>query len=157
MITVEFNVLIAYLLSCITKLGLSLGLGCLIGWERETQDKPAGLRDVALITVGSTLFTMIALELQHISATLGAGYDMGRIIAYVIVSMGFLGSGVIVQNKHELEGITTAAILWTMVAVGILCGLAIYPLAILAGIFIYFIVKLKHIKIKFEERRHEKE
>lgn len=134
---------------------LSLALGMIIGYEREGQNKPAGVRDVTLVTLGATLFSIISLELAQIVSTLGmeAKYDIGRIIAYTIVSIGFLGSGVILQNKNKLEGITTAGTLWCAVAIGVFCGLGLYVLAILSGIAIYFVLKLKHISVSFEDNK----
>ena len=131
----------------ISKLGLSLGLGLFLGWEREHQKKPAGLRDIALITVGSTIFAILALELVELTKIYEGviRYDLGRIFAYVIASIGFLGSGVILQNKNQLAGITTAGALWAVVGIGLLVGIGQYSLGIICAIFIYFILKLKHI------------
>jgi len=137
----------------LAKLGLSLLLGLFVGYEREHQEKPAGIRDVALVSLGATLFTIIALELinynvKGVDTGIIFRYDIGRILAYIIVSMGFLGSGVIVHTKDKLEGITTAGVLWTFVAIGILVGLGKFIMAIIATLFIYFVLKLKYIRVK---------
>jgi len=138
----------------IIKIGLALILGLIIGYERENQNKTAGLRDVSLVTVGACLFAIIALELpQLIPQNALIRYDIGRIFAYAIVSIGFLGSGVIMQTKHKLEGITTAGVLWSMVAVGLLCGINLSILAMISTGFIYFILKIKYIRVKFLKRR----
>lgn len=147
---IELSSLLIYL----GRLILATGLGLFIGYERENQNKPAGLRDISLVTIGAALFAIIALELVNIVPERpDIRYDIGRIIAYSIVSIGFLGSGVIVQIKNKLEGITTAGVLWSMVATGLLCGIGQYILAVIASIFIYFILKLKYIRIKFEGRK----
>jgi len=147
----SLQILLAYL----GKIGLAMALGLILGSEREEQNKPAGIRDVTLATLGATLYTLIALELVTISNQLGMAvkYDMGRIIAYTIVAIGFLGSGVIMQHKNKLEGITTAGTLWCAVGLGICCGLGLYHLAILSAVSVYFILKLKHIRITFESRK----
>lgn len=134
------------------RIGLSLLLGLLIGFERDQQQKPAGIRDVALVSLGATLFTVIGLQLIPMALTYEAPirYDIGRIIAYTIVSIGFLGSGVIIQTKNKLEGITTATILWVMVAIGLLCGIGQYLLASISGLVVYLLLKLKYFRIKFE-------
>lgn len=130
-------------------IGLSLILCALIGWERESQDKPAGLRDVMLVGIGATLFTIISLVLRDTNLTPGLRYDCGRIIAYSIAGIGFLGSGVIVGNK-KLKGVTTAGLLWTTVGIGVLSGLQEWILATVSALVIWFILKIKHIRIKIE-------
>lgn len=148
-----FNIYFPY----IVKIGLALILGLIIGYERENQDKPAGLRDVSLVTVGACIFGIIALELPKIMPSItNVRYDIGRIFAYTIVSIGFLGSGVIMQTKHKLEGITTAGVLWSMVAVGLLCGINLSILAMISTGFIYFILKIKYIRIKLERKKNDK-
>ena len=149
---IEITLLVQYL----ARIGLSMALGLFIGYEREGQKKPAGVRDVALVTLGATLCAIISLELVNIGLQFPAPirYDLGRIIAYTIVAIGFLGSGVIIQNKKGVEGITTSTMLWSMVAVGLLCGIGQYVLAIVSEICIYFILKLKHITISFEKRKN---
>ena len=145
------NEILGYLM----KLGISMLLGLFIGYEREQQNKPAGMRDVMLVTLGATVFTLVALETIKIGLQYQPPirYDFGRIIAYTIVSMGFLGSGVILRSKGSIEGITTASLLWVMVGVGLFCGIGNFVLAIITSIFIYLILKLKYFKIKFETRR----
>ena len=138
-------------LSYLYSLGLSILLSGLIGYERESQDKPAGLRDTMLVCLGATMFTVISLILRE-TPGLGTGlrYDLGRIIAYTIVGIGFLGSGVIIQMKGRVEGITTASMLWAIVGIGILCGLQEYVLSVICAGAIYLILKLKHIKVQIE-------
>ena len=140
------NVYLYYL----ARITLAILLGLFVGYERDQQEKPAGMRDVALVSVGATLFTIIGLEIASLPLSGGLRYDIGRIMSYIVISMGFLGSGVIIQNKNKLEGITTASMLWTIVAVGILCGLGKYMLAVVASLYIYFILKLKYFRIRFE-------
>ncbi len=131
------------------KIGLALFLGLIVGHEREAQKKTAGLRDVILVTLGATLCAILSLEMLKLEVS----YDVGRILAYTIASIGFLGSGVILQNKDKLEGITTACVLWVMVIVGLFCGTGNYILSILGGLSVYLILKLKHIQVEFETRR----
>lgn len=142
------------LLDILLRIGISLGIGLLIGFEREASDKPAGVRTIALVTLGATLFTLIALRLVDIAEILSVAsrYDFGRILAYLVVAVGFLGSGVIRMGKKS-EGITTAAVLWCVVALGILAGLGEYLLVIIAGLIVYLILASKYIKIKISKRR----
>ncbi len=127
------------ILEYLGKIGLALLLSILVGFEREQSRKPAGLRDIALVTIGATFFAILALELVTIAGNVR--YDMGRIIAYTVVGIGFLGSGVIMQNKDKLEGITTASTLWSMVATGLFCGLGLYELGLISGLCVYIILK----------------
>lgn len=142
------------ILEYLSKIGLALLLSILVGFEREQSKKPAGLRDIALVTIGATFFAILALELVTIAGNVR--YDMGRIIAYTVVGIGFLGSGVIMQNKDKLEGITTASTLWAMVAVGLFCGLGLYELALISGLCVYVILKSKHVRITIAKTRKKR-
>ncbi len=135
-------------LGYILKIIVSMALGLFIGWERERQGKIAGIRTVTLVCLGATLFTIISLILRQE----GGRYDIGRIIAYIIAGIGFLGSGVIIQHKGNVEGITTASVLWTIVGIGVLCGLGQYSLAVVSTLSIYFVLKLKHVVKRMEKK-----
>ena len=93
-------------------------LGGAIGWEREYARKPAGLRTNILICVAATLLT-------DLSVTVGAsssGSDPGRIAAQIVSGMGFLGAGTIIQSRGNVTGLTTAATLWIVAAIGMAIG-----------------------------------
>jgi len=92
-------------------IGLSLLLSALIGFERESQDKSAGLRTTMLICLGATLTVIFTLELVKIAQPLGISFDMIRAIAYYLCALGFVGGGIIYKCGKELRGITTAALL----------------------------------------------
>ena len=136
-------------LTYLIKIVSSLFLGALIGFERDQQNKPMGLRDIMLVSLGATLLTIIAFELSKLMPDT-ANYDIGRIMSYTIASIGFLGSGIIIQNKNKFEGITTGSLLFSVLAIGFLCGLGLYVLAIISAVAIYLILKLKHIRIELE-------
>lgn len=110
--------------------------GALIGTEREKKVKPAGLRTMILIGLGSAVFTIISLELA------GSYDDRGRIAAQVVSGIGFLGAGVILRDAGGVRGLTTAATIWVMASIGMLggagyggaaLGLAFAVLAVLMG------------------------
>lgn len=90
--------------------------GAMIGTERERKVKPAGLRTMILIASGSALFTMISGLLADASG------DKGRIAAQIVTGIGFLGAGVIIHDSVRIRGLTTAAMIWIMAAIGMLCG-----------------------------------
>ena len=92
--------------------------GAMVGLERERRDKPAGLRTLILISMGSTLFTMTSLLVAD-----GIGFtDRGRIAAQVVTGIGFLGAGAIIHERRAVVGLTTAATIWAVAAVGVIVG-----------------------------------
>ena len=137
------------------KLGLSLLLSFFIGYERELQDKEAGLRTIMLISLGATTFTLLPFILLNLSEQIV--FDFSRIISYTIAGCGFLSGVVIINNKKKVEGITTSACLWAIVSMSILSGLGEYLLAIIVALSIYLILKLKYIRIKIIKYKNGKE
>jgi len=130
------------------KMSLSIFLGSIIGLERDKQNKPAGFRDAILVILGATLLTLVTFEVQKITSN----FDFARILGYTVASVGFLGSGLIMRHNNKLEGITTASLLFSLLAIGFFIGLGSYILAVLSTIAIYFILVLKKFKIKIERK-----
>ncbi len=95
------------------KLIVSVLLGGLIGLERETHGRPAGLRTHILVCLGSTLFGLCS----HTIA--GTRFDPGRISAQIVTGIGFLGAGTIMRQGSVVRGLTTAASIWTVAAIGL--------------------------------------
>ena len=104
----------------IVRLLISLGLGAAIGLEREIRESAAGLRTNTLVCLGATLFTLVSINLQ------GPGVDITRIAAQVVVGIGFIGGGVIFREKSKIIGLSTAATLWIVAAIGLLVGICSY-------------------------------
>ncbi len=115
------------------RLLLAAGLGAAIGIERESRQKPAGLRTNILIALGSALFTMLSIQVG------GAGSTPDRIAAQVVTGMGFLGGGAILRSGHTVHGMTTAATIWVNAAVGMAVGAGQFAMAI-AGTAITLVV-----------------
>ena len=115
-------------LSVLAKLLLATLLGGAIGLEREIAGKPAGLRTNILICVGAALFTQLSLDVARIGfAPDGRPYgDPGRIAAQIIAGVGFLGAGAIVHGGGVIVGLTTAATIWAVAAVGMAIGAGAY-------------------------------
>ena len=132
----------------LAKILLSVFLGLFIGFERDQQDKPTGMRDVALVTLGATLFAIIGLEFHD-----QMNMDMTRLLYAPIIGIGFMASGVILQSKTKTKGLTSAGVLWAMVAIGLLCGIGKYILAIISSIIIYLLLKLKYVTVKMKKKR----
>ncbi len=102
-------------------------LSLLLGIERELSHKPAGIRTHMLVGIGAALFTYLSLHAFP-------GGDPSRVAAYILAGIGFIGAGTIIQNRGNVQGITTAASLWLTSAVGMACGAEEYALAIVAAI-----------------------
>jgi len=122
------------------KILLSITLSIPIGLEREKQDKPAGLRTIMLVCLGTTVFTLLGNQFKGIQ-----NFDGLRLVYAAIVGIGFLGSGTIIKREADIEGITTASTLWAIVALGILIGFGYYLLAIIVSILIYLMLKIKRL------------
>lgn len=133
----------------IPKIIVATMCGLIIGMERESKNKVAGLRTIVLICVGSTIFTAGAL----IVSKLYGDSDPGRIISTIVTGIGFLGGGVIVKNDDRIIGVTTAAFIWVMAAIGILCALGVILMPILVTLGLLLVSILfenfeKHIRNK---------
>lgn len=111
----------------IYKLLLSVFLGSLLGIERKFKKKEAGLQTYSLVSLGTCLFTIVALEMNTIFL---GNFDVLRIIQAVAIGIGFIGAGVIFQQPSGVVGLTTAAGLWVTSAVGVAIGVGLYSMAI---------------------------
>lgn len=115
------------------RLFIALLIGGLIGLEREFKGKPAGIRTNMLMCTGSALIMIISIEI----AKIGKGYaDPGRIAAQVITGIGFLGAGTIIRSKFHVMGLTTAATIWVLSALGLAIGAGYIALAVYGAILI---------------------
>ena len=136
-------------IALVTKSVVACLIGFAIGLEREYRNKPAGIKTFALICLGSALFT-------HISIAFQGPADPSRVTAQIVSGLGFIGAGTIFQSRHMITGLTTAAELWVVGALGALLGLEKYSEAIscLIIIYIYFIVSHLIQKIVFKKKKY---
>ena len=113
------------------RLGFAIVGGGILGWEREIKEKPAGFRTMMMIALGSASFTIIALLLyqEALRENPAAQMDYIRIIEGVAGGIGFLGAGAIIRQGGSVGGVTTAATIWVVGAVGVSCGVGSYGLA----------------------------
>ena len=104
------------------RLGLAALLGAAIGINREWQRKPAGLRTHALVALGGASFTLIGLLLP------GDPTGSGRVLQGIIAGIGFIGAGVIMvrPDLHDVQGLTTAAAIWVVAAIGVAVGAGLW-------------------------------
>ena len=120
------------------RLAIAAALGGVIGLERELDEKAAGLRTHMLVSVGSALFTLVSA--YGFSDILGKGsasvvrLDPSRIAAQIVTGIGFLGAGVIFRQGLTIRGLTTAASLWVVAAVGMAAGAGYWAGAVLATV-----------------------
>ena len=113
---------------------LSILLGALLGWQRHRIGKSAGARTFALVSFGSTLFTILSV---NVFST-----DPARIAAQILTGIGFIGAGTIIHKKNAVEGLTTAAGLWAVAAVGMAVGFGWYWQATIAAILMFAILAI---------------
>jgi putative Mg2+ transporter-C (MgtC) family protein len=115
-------------------------LGGIIGWQRETEQKPVGVRTLALIALGSGIFTVVSV--------FAFGEDQARIAAGVVAGIGFLGAGSIIRRgEGVVEGLTTAATIWSTAAMGLAIGAGMYIIGGVAAGMIVLILILSRLKI----------
>lgn len=132
----------------ILKLTLACFLGGMIGLERESLNRPAGLRTYTLVCMGSTLAMIVSLDMYYQYAhTVNA--DPGRIAAQVVSGIGFLGAGTIMREGANIRGLTTAAGLWVVACIGLAIGAGMYLPAVVATALILFVLIYF---VKFEEK-----
>ena len=118
----------------IFKFLLAALLGGVIGAEREYRSKSAGFRTLILISVGSCFFTILSMSI--------GGNSPDRIASNILTGIGFLGAGVIFKGDHRVNGITTAATIWVVSAVGMGVGMGMYVASIMVSILIFFILAI---------------
>jgi putative Mg2+ transporter-C (MgtC) family protein len=109
------------------RLGVAAVLGAAIGFERELRERGAGLRTHTVVSVGSALFTLVSAY-----AFTGVRVDPTRIAAQIVSGIGFLGAGAIIRQGLSVRGLTTAATLWLVAAIGMASGAGYYDAAIIA-------------------------
>ena len=120
-------------LEVILRVALAAALGGAIGFERELRDREAGLRTHLLVSVGAALFTMVsayAWSDWRFSTPEGLVFDPTRIAAQVVSGIGFLGAGAIIRQGLSVRGLTTAATLWVVAAIGMAAGVGYYEAAV---------------------------
>jgi putative Mg2+ transporter-C (MgtC) family protein len=125
-------------LDLLVKLALAVFLGGIIGFEREINGKPAGLRTNILICLGATLLMDLSTRIGLIDGVrIG---DPARIAAQVVSGVGFLGAGTIMQSQGMVTGLTSAATIWVVAAIGMTVGAGFYIEGVGAGLIVTFVL-----------------
>lgn len=155
---------------------MALFFGGIIGIERERKNKPAGIRTHVLVCVGATIISLIQLEIcydaialvqKNVTLTNVVKFDQSRLIAQVVSGVGFLGAGTIIVTKQNVVGLTTAATMWAVSALGIAIGMGYYKIATLSFTIILFalifiskfarVPTKKNLEVQYIHRQQTKE
>jgi putative Mg2+ transporter-C (MgtC) family protein len=118
-------------------IGLCIAIGLMIGFERETRNKDAGIGTSILIITGAMLFAFISQI---------AGGDTSRIAAQIVSGIGFIGAGLIIRDGSNVKNITTAAGIWLGAAIGMAIGFQLYTIAIISGLVATFVPRIPHYR-----------
>ena len=126
-------------LEMVLRLLLAAALGAIIGYQRERAGKPAGLRTHILICVGAALFTVASLY------GFGMTADPARVAAGIVAGIGFLGAGAIIRREGGIvEGLTTAATIWAVAAIGLAAGAGLYLVSAVTTAVVSIVLLLPH-------------
>ena len=131
------------------KIFFSIVCGGLVGLERELKNKPAGIKTNILICVGSALYTSVSVLISMSLSESGHYGDPARIAAQIVSGVGFLGGGTIIQSRGTIVGLTTAATIWVVAAIGICIGIGYADIAVLISISVVLILVATNI---FEDK-----
>ena len=125
-------------LEMVLRLLLAAALGAAIGYQRERAGKPAGLRTHILICIGAALFTVASIYGFGIDA------DPARLAAGIVAGIGFLGAGAIIRNREHVSGLTTAATIWAVAAIGLAAGAGLYIVSVATTAIVAIVLWLPH-------------
>jgi putative Mg2+ transporter-C (MgtC) family protein len=132
------------------RLAVAAGLSGLIGLERELRERTAGFRTHILVGLGAALFTIVSAYAWDdfvLGQDGGGTYDPTRIAAQIVTGIGFLGAGAIIRHRHSVKGLTTAAGLWVVAAIGMAAGAGFWSGALIAtGLVLLGLVPLRWLE-----------
>ncbi len=138
------------------RLSLAALLGGLVGIERELREREAGLRTHLLVSLGSALFTIVSAYGFHAFLASGQSVvraDPTRIAAQIVTGIGFLGAGAIIRQGLSVRGLTTAATLWVVAAIGLASGAGYYSVAVITtGLVLISLYPLRILAYRFTRR-----
>lgn len=138
-------------------IGVSILCGGIVGFERQMRGKPAGIRTNILICLGTTIFVRLS------TLYTGQNTDMTRVLGQVVTGIGFLGAGVILARGGRVQGVTSAAVIWTLAGIGSMVGFGHFAAAIALSIVtvgILTVIEYLELNLRWfrrEERPHRDE
>lgn len=151
----HWNQLGAILVPFLVRCGTAAFCGALVGLERELMGKPAGFRTNILICLGSAMY--MAVGLLIVGAGGQTSSDPARIAAQVVTGIGFIGAGAIIQERGRVTGLTTAATIWVVAAIGIVAGAGFPVLALISSAMVLItlrILRLVEKRLTGDKRPH---
>jgi putative Mg2+ transporter-C (MgtC) family protein len=126
-------------LEMVLRLLLAAALGAAIGYQRERARKPAGLRTHILICIGAALFAVVS------AYGFGMTADPSRVAAGIVAGIGFIGAGAIIRREGGIvEGLTTAATIWAVAAIGLAAGAGLYIVSVVTTAVVSIVLLLPH-------------
>lgn len=128
------------------KLAAAVVAGGIVGWNREKTDRPAGLRTMMLVSLGSATFALVGSAVVTRNPAGENISDPTRVIAGIVGGIGFLGAGTIIRAGREVKGVTTAAAIWTSAAFGAAFGLGLYIYGAVAVVLTMLILALSPVE-----------
>lgn len=141
------------------RLVVAIVLGSVVGLEREIHEHSAGMRTIALVTLGCTLITIVsAYGFLDLLNTFHLSLDPSRLASYIVAGIGFLGAGTIFMSREgdRIRGLTTAATIWVMAAIGIACGTGLLVEAIVTtALVLIILVVLRFVESAILPRKQE--
>ena len=137
---------------CILRLLLAIGLGFVIGVERQLRLRVAGIRTHAIVSAGACLFVIVSIYgFKDFSS------DASRIAAQIVSGIGFIGAGMILHRQNAVRGLTSAAGIWLTAAIGMLAGAGLYIVASCSTAIIIIVQLLMHLPLKLLKEKHYSE
>lgn len=140
-----------YPLEVLIKITIAAVLGGIVGWQREARFRPAGLRTHILVCVGSAVYTLASMSFP-------GSADPSRIASQVATGMGFLGAGTIIRHGNMVRGLTTAASLWAVAAIGICAAIggdSYWVAGIATGMVLLTLTFLHTVEVRIIARRRD--
>jgi putative Mg2+ transporter-C (MgtC) family protein len=135
------------------RMAIAVLVGCIVGADRNMRGKPTGVKTLGLVALGACLVTMAGAG--FVFGDINASSNASRAVQGVVTGIGFLGAGVIVQNQAEekIRGLTTAASIWVTAALGVVCGVGAWSIALVATLLLVLLLVLGRLAERALHRR----
>lgn len=151
------DVYLKYIPEILIQFITALLCGGIIGWERERHGKSSGPRTMIFICFGSALYVIISNIVLDV--TKSGNYDPSRVLSQIVVGVGFIGAGAIIQSRGNIQGLTTAATIWVVAAIGATIGLGFPLIGITLTVFVLITLillgKIEHKYLKSKRNNHK--
>ena len=118
----------------LVRLVIATALGALVGYEREREGKPAGVRTHGMVALGAALFTLVSVYGF-------ANHDPARVAAQIVTGIGFVGAGAILHLRRSVQGLTTAASLWVTAAIGLAVGVGMLAMSAATAVLVFLLLR----------------